>query len=332
VAAAATLGKPWAKGLLNAVLREAQRRETELREISDADYACKYAHPQWLLQQLKLDWPRQYRDILDANNLRAPMTLRLNLRRMQRDDYLQCLQDAGIAASPGALAPTAVVLQVPVDVHQLPGFSDGLVSVQDEASQLLPALLPTQAGQRILDACAAPGGKTCALLESDPSLQLLCLDNDSKRLPRLQDNLARCSLSATVLCADITSGLPAEHADPFDAILLDAPCSGSGVIRRHPDIKLLRNRNELQELMAKQARLLDAAWPLLKPGGFLLYSTCSVLKAENSEQIAAFVQRQPSARETALALVPSAPCEHGVQLLPQAQGHDGFYYALLQKW
>lgn len=332
VAAAATLGKPWAKALVNGVLREAQRNEAQLRAASDADYACKYAHPQWLLDQLKRDWPRHYRDILDANNQRAPMTLRVNLRRSSREDCLAQLQAAGINANPGLLAPTALVLQQPVDVALLPGFAEGLVSVQDEASQLLPLLLPLQIGQRVLDACAAPGGKTCALLEKDPSLQLLCLDNDSKRLPRLHDNLARCGLDATVLCADITLGLPPEHSAPFDAILLDAPCSGTGVIRRHPDIKLLRRPEEVQELMLKQSRLLDAAWPLLKPGGFLLYSTCSVLKSENCEQIAAFLQRQPAAREVPLSLTASASCAHGVQLLPQAQGHDGFYYALLQKW
>lgn len=331
VAAAATLGKPWAKGLINALLREAQRSEEKLRLTSDADYACKYAHPEWLLAQLKQDWPQHYRAILDANNERAPMTLRVNTGRISRDDYRGRLQDAGFAAEAGRLAPTALVLHSPVDVHLLPGFSEGLVSVQDEASQLLPLLLPLQAEQRVLDACAAPGGKTCALLEKEPTLSVLCLDNDSKRLPRLHDNLARCGLTATVACGDITHGLPAALAEPFDAILLDAPCSATGVIRRHPDIKLLRTADEVRSVVVKQTQLLDAAWPLLKAGGYLMYSTCSVLHCENSGRIADFLQRHPTARE--LALGPgSVPSKHGLQLLPQPLGHDGFFYALLQKW
>lgn len=331
VAAAANLGKPWAKALINAVLREAQRSEEKLRQVSDANYASKYAHPEWLLTQLKHDWPQQYRAILDANNERAPMTLRVNTGRISRDDYLTRLQDAGLTAEAGQLAPTALVLQTPVDVNLLPGFSEGLVSVQDEVSQLLPLLLPLQPGQRVLDACAAPGGKTCALLEKEPTLAVTCLDNDSKRLPRLQDNLARCRLAATVACGDITQGLPAGIAGPFDAILLDAPCSATGVIRRHPDIKLLRTPDEVRALVTKQKHLLDAAWALLKQGGYLMYSTCSVLKGENSEQVAGFLLRHATAREVALG-PGTAPCAHGLQLLPQPHGHDGFFYALLQKW
>ena len=331
VTAAASLGKPWAKGLVNALLREAQRSEEKLRQASDADYASKYAHPQWLLDQLKQDWSKHYRDILDANNERAPMTLRVNTSRTSREAYLLRLQEAGIPAVSADRAPTALVLQSPVDVNLLPGFGEGLVSVQDEASQLLPMLLPLQGGQRVLDACAAPGGKTCALLEKEPTLTVLCLDNDSKRLPRLQDNLARCGLAATVACADITQGLSAGLSGPFDAIVLDAPCSATGVIRRHPDIKLLRSPDEVRELTLKQTRLLDAAWPLLKQGGYLMYSTCSVLKSENSERIADFLQRHATAREVPLG-PGNVPCTHGLQLLPQPRGHDGFFYALLQKW
>lgn len=331
VAAAAALGKPWAKGLVNALLREAQRAEARLREASDADYACKYAHPEWLLRMLKQDWPRTYRDLLDANNQRAPMTLRVNLRRSTRDACLQRLHEAGIAAEAGRLAPSAIVLAQPVDVAQLPGFAAGLLSVQDEASQLLP--LPLQPGQRILDACAAPGGKTCALLEREPSLQLLCLDNEVKRLPRLRDNLARCGLQATVLQGDITLGVPEAGEGGFDSILLDAPCSATGVIRRHPDIKLLRTPEEVAVLVSKQQLLLEAAWPLLKQGGHLLYSTCSVLKCENAEQIAGFLQRHADARILPLAALPGiSHSELGLQLFPQPGGPDGFYYALLQKW
>jgi 16S rRNA (cytosine967-C5)-methyltransferase len=196
---------------------------------------------------------------------------------------------------------------------------------------LLPTLLPLQGGLHVLDACAAPGGKTCALLEAEPSLDVLCLDKDERRLARVHENLDRCGLTATVMCGDITTGPPAGQDAPFDIILLDAPCSATGVIRRHPDIKLLRSTNEVDELVATQAALLDAAWPLLKPGGHLLYSTCSVLKRENCDQIDAFLKRQPSAAEEPLALAPSATCTHGVQLFPSPGGHDGFYYALLRK-
>jgi 16S rRNA (cytosine967-C5)-methyltransferase len=332
VAAAARLGKPWAKALVNALLREAQRSEAQLRAASDADYSRKYAHPEWLLRQLKQDWPAQYRELLDANNQRAPMTLRVNLQRSSRDDYLQRLQAAGITASAGSLSPTAVVLQQPLDVTQLPGFGEGLVSVQDEASQLLPLLLPTQPGQRILDACAAPGGKTCALLEHEPTLQLLCLDNEAKRLPRLRDNLARCALQATVLEGDITQGLPPGCSGDFDSILLDAPCSATGVIRRHPDIKLLRTPDEVAALVHKQQQLLEAAWSLLKQGGHLLYSTCSLLKAENELQITRFLQQHGDARLLPLHYAGNNAAANGLQLFPQAGGPDGFYYALLQKW
>lgn len=331
VAAAASLGKPWAKGLVNALLREAQRTEEKLRAASNADYASKYSHPEWLLTQLKQDWPKQYRAILDANNDRAPMTLRVNTGRISRDDYLARLLEAGFPAEAGRLTPTAVVLHSPVDVNLLPGFSTGFVSVQDEASQLLPLLLPLLPGQRVLDACAAPGGKTCALLEKDPSLSVLCLDNDSRRLPRLQDNLTRCGLVADVACGDITQGLPATFPESFDAIVLDAPCSATGVIRRHPDIKLLRTPDEVRSVVQKQTLLLDAAWPLLKSGGYLMYSTCSVLQCENSERIADFLQRHTNAHELPLG-ASSVASAHGLQLLPQAQGNDGFFYALLQKW
>lgn len=332
VEATEALGKHWAKGLVNALLREAQRRETELREAADADFVLKYAHPDWLLAAFKRDWPGRYRELLDANNQRAPMTLRVHRSRSTREDYRARLLAAGLASEPGSLTHTALHLRAPVDVHALPGFASGDVSVQDEASQLLPLLLPFGPGQRILDACAAPGGKTCALLECEPTLQVLCLDNESKRLPRLRDNLARCGLQATVLAGDITLGVADAAPASFDSVLLDAPCSATGVIRRHPDIKLLRTPDEVQALVQKQRALLDAAWPLLITGGHLLYSTCSVLRDENDRQIARFLEQHSDAREVPLAQTAGVPCAHGLQLFPQAGGHDGFYYALLRKW
>lgn len=331
VAAAGALNKPWAKALVNAVLREAQRSHETLLAKADADYTSRYSHPLWLLNRLKQDWPTCYRDILDANNQKAPMTLRVNLARISRADYLLQLQQADIAASAGQLTRTAIVLAAPLDVTSLPGFADGLVSVQDEASQLLPSLLRLSPGQKVLDACAAPGGKTCALLEAEPALEVLCLDNDARRLPRLQENLDRCQLTATVQCADITRDSISEAAS-FDHIILDAPCSATGVIRRHPDIKLLRTPQEVDLLVKTQTALLEAAWPLLKQGGFLMYSTCSVLKAENLDQIAVFLQQHANAKLHQLAL-PAAPhCGHGSQLFPTPDENDGFYYALLEKW
>lgn len=369
VDAAAVLGKPWAKNLINAVLREAQRRQDELTQRAERDYSVWYSHPEWLLAQMKKDWPTHYRAILDANNARAPMTLRVNLSRISRDAYLELLRANAISAQASALAPSAVLLEMPCDVHALPGFADGLVSVQDEASQLITQVLPLAPKLRVLDACAAPGGKTCALLEAEPSLSVVALDREERRLPRMRDNLARLGLQADVRCGDITAGEPFAP-ESFGRILLDVPCSATGVIRRHPDIKLLRSAAEVASLCETQHALLRAAWPLLAPGGFLLYSTCSVLAAENARQIARFLEAEttaellplsiggsPAASSTATGPVATASesmaasAAHnasvaavdaalassttssscGTQLLPTPDGPDGFYYALLRK-
>lgn len=331
VATVESLNKLWAKGVINAVLREAQRTHATLLQADELDYVCKYSHPQWLLDRLKQDWPADYRDILEANNQRAPMTLRVNLSRCTRTEYLAQLDNSGLAAHAGQLTPTAIHLNTPTDVTNLPGFAQGVVSVQDEASQLLPLLLPVQSGQQVLDVCAAPGGKTCALMEAVPDLQVVCLDNDNKRLPRLQENLQRCGLVATVQCADITRE-PYSTDKVFDAILLDVPCSATGVIRRHPDIKILRTPEELTSLVSRQAALLAAAWPLLMQGGHLLYSTCSELQMENSRQLEAFLAKHPDAHSLPLNIADARECTVGSQLFPQPGGVDGFYYALLRKW
>lgn len=331
VAVCDALNKSWARGLVNALLRKAQRSEEPLRKLCEADYSCLYSHPQWLLDRLKKDWPREYRAIMNGNNAQAPMTLRLGPAAGGRDAYLQRLQEAGLGGHAGAASATAVYLDRPVDVYMVPGFVEGQVSVQDEASQLVAELLQLRPGMTVLDACAAPGGKACALLEKEPQLDLTCLDSDDRRLERLRDNLERCRLRATVACADITADAPFRN-EQFELILLDVPCSGTGVIRRHPDIKLLRSEQEVSALAQTQRALLDAAWPLLAPGGKLLYTTCSVLREENEEQIAAFLQAIPQAREAELTL-PSAAlrCKPGYQLLPAEGANDGFYYALLEK-
>lgn len=330
VATVELLGKPWATKLVNAVLREAQRQEASLLEAAQHDYTAWYAHPEWLLQRLKQDWPSQYRELLDANNARAPMTLRVNLARVTRSNYLEQLHAAGLPATPGQLSPAALVLHTPCDVQALPGFAEGLVSVQDEASQLVAQLLPLAPGLRVLDACAAPGGKTCTLLETEPTLRVLAADRDERRLPRLRENLARLQLTAEVRCLDLgqPNALPPASVD---RILLDVPCSATGVIRRHPDIKLLRTPEEVTLLLAQQQALLTATWPLLRPGGFLLYSTCSVLRAENSQQVLTFANNTADASLQALA-VPGVDAHiTGLQLLPSERGPDGFFYALLQK-
>lgn len=324
--------KPWAKGLVNAVLRNARRRYPEEFDAASLDTdEGRYAHPQWLIDELRKDWAPYAEDILHANNARPPMSLRVNLGSISREDYLGKLQAAGIEASPGQLALSCIHLAQPCPVHKLPGFAEGLVSVQDEASQLLPTLLKAEPGMRVLDACAAPGGKTCALLEQAPGIDLLAIDNDVRRLPRIEENLQRLKLKATVLCADATS--PADWAEnrQFDRILVDAPCSAVGVIRRHPDIKLLRRPEQVGALAEKQQAMLSALWSRLAPQGILLYSTCSTLIAENSAQIADFCRHTPGASHLPIQATWGQMLPYGRQLLPGMGNQDGFYYALLQK-
>ncbi len=325
----AALGKSWAKNLVNAVLREAQRQHDELLQRAERDYTAWYSHPDWLLTHIKRDWPAHYRAILEANNARAPMTLRVNLQRTTRSDYLQLLHEHAIEARESTLARTAILLDSPREVRALPGFSEGLVSVQDEASQLVAQILPLAPRLRVLDACAAPGGKTCALLETEESLQVLALDREERRLPRMRENLARLGLHAELRRGDITAEAFAPRS--FDRILLDVPCSATGVIRRHPDIKVLRTEAEVAALCETQRALLHAAWPLLAPGGLLLYSTCSVLTAENAGQVQAFLEHESTAQLENLPLAGTVPVAAGIQLFPTPEGHDGFYYALLRK-
>lgn len=332
VECARELKKPWATRLLNGVLRRFQRE----RESLDAQLANRTefvsAHPHWLLKRLKKAWPEQVDSIIQANNGHPPLTLRLNPAHQSREAYLARLAELEIDASPCAFSAVGITLHTPCDVRQLPLFAEGGVSVQDEAAQLSAPLLNLAPGQRVLDACSAPGGKTGHILEAEPQLaEVVALDSEARRLERVRENLARLGREATVICGD--AGRPADWWDgtPFDRILLDAPCSATGIIRRQPDIKLLRNPAEITKLAQLQGRLLDALWPLLAPGGQLLYATCSVMPEENTEVVAAFVGRQSDARcpplEADWGL--EQPC--GRQLLPAETGHDGFYYARLTK-
>ena len=332
VACVDKLKKSSLKGLLNAVLRNAQRDHEALFAELERDPVLHTAHPRWLQKRLKADWPEQWQAICTANNEHPPLILRVNRRHGSRDDYLAELRGNGIEAEPCTFSRDGIRLLQPCDVKTLPGFAEGRVSVQDEAAQLAADLLDLAPGQRVLDACAAPGGKTCHLLEAQPQLsEVIALDLEPGRLARVQENLERLQLKATLIAADGRATKVWWDSQPFQRILLDAPCSATGVIRRHPDIKLTRQADDIAALAQLQGELLDALWPTLEVGGVLLYATCSVLPQENSDNIAAFLQRTPGARELDIAGAFGLKQAHGRQLLPQADGHDGFYYAKLIK-
>lgn len=323
--------KTWARGLVNAVLRRYQR-ERESLEAKLADNAeASTAHPAWLLALLKQAWPEQWPAIVDANNQRPPMTLRVNRRHHTREAYQQLLEQQEMSAIASPHAPDALTLSQPVNVEQLPGFSQGEVSVQDAAAQLAAVLLNPQAGMRVLDACAAPGGKTGHLLEISSDIELIALDIEESRLARVEQNLTRLGLKAELVAADAADTASWWDGRPFDRILLDAPCSASGVIRRHPDIKLLRQASDIDQLVKLQGRILEALWPLLAPGGRLLYATCSVLPQENGDQLANFLANHEDALERPLHGQWGLATRVGRQILPAQDGMDGFYYACIEK-
>lgn len=330
VEACRALRKEWATGLVNGVLRNLQRSQADL--LNKLPEPAKQAHPHWLWQRLRKAWPEQVEAVFAANNDYPPMCLRVNQQRTTRAAYLEQLGASAIEAQPCAIAEQGVRLNTPADVATLPGFGDGAVSVQDEAAQLAAPLLQLEAGQRVLDACCAPGGKTGHILEQQPALsELWALDNAPERLKRVADNLRRLGLSAHLLTGDATQPQPWWDGKTFDRILLDAPCSGTGVIRRHPDIKLLRTPDDIVQLAALQRQLLDALWPLLAPGGLLLYATCSILPEENTQVLEKFLAETPDARELPIAADWGLAQTVGRQLLPGIGACDGFYYARLSK-
>ena len=330
VEASRALDKSWAAGLVNAVLRRFQRERAEIEAGADGPEA-RYAHPRWFIDQLKADWPEHWQTILTAGNERPPMTLRVNRRRRTRDAYLAELTAAGIGAKACVHSADGLTLDSALDVAVLPGFAEGRCSVQDEGAQLAAGLLDVQDGMRVLDACAAPGGKTCHLLELQPGLSLQAVEQDGKRAGRIRDNLARLGLEAELKVADAAAPAGWWDGRPFDRILLDAPCSASGVVRRHPDVKARRTPEEVAAAAGLQARLLDALWPLLAPGGKLLYVTCSVFRRENVSRLEAFLAGKPDA--SALPLDPDwgVAAGPGRQVLTGEGGMDGFYYACVQK-
>jgi 16S rRNA (cytosine967-C5)-methyltransferase len=336
VDAARLLGAERSTGLVNAVLRRfVAERAVRLAKV-DATVPGRTAHPGWLVKEITRAWGEAGVSVLDANNAHPPMTLRVDLSRISRPDYVTQLAAKGIEASPIQWLPTAVTLARPVSISELPGFEDGLVSVQDAGAQLAAQLVDLAPGQRVLDACAAPGGKSGALLEREPAIDLTCVDLTAERVALVAENLARLRRTATLVTADLRQPAPLAGA-LYERILVDAPCSSTGVIRRHPDIKLLRRPGDASAFATEQLQILGAASTLLAPGGRLVYSTCAVLPQENEAVVARLLDSQPALAVAAMPeaglLAPGArACAVGVQLLPGAEaGTDGFYYACLEK-
>jgi len=321
VECAARIAGPQVKAFVNAVLRNFQRNRQQLLERADATDAGRFSYPEWWIAKVRSQWPGNAAAVLAAGNGHPPMSLRVNRRRETPAGYLERMRQAGLSAT--LLEYGALRLERPVPVDQLPGFAEGAVSVQDAGAQWVATLLDLGPGMRVLDACAAPGGKTAHMLEA-ADIEVVALDSDSNRLRRVQDNLDRLQLSATVRCAD--AGDPGRWWDgvPFQRVLLDAPCSASGVVRRHPDIKWLRKPADIAGFARQQQRLLEAMWKVMARGGKLLYVTCSIFREENQEVIDGFVAGHADARRLG-----GMPGSDG-QLLPTDE-HDGFYFALLQK-
>jgi 16S rRNA (cytosine967-C5)-methyltransferase len=338
VSAARLLGFDKAAGFVNAVLRRFQREHAAILHAVDRDLALRSAHPRWFVEALRRDrGDAAALAALDANNVHPPLWLRVNALRATVESAAAAIEQAGLSAERHALAPHALRVSPPVDVRAIPGFAEGHVSVQDAAAQLAVELLDPQPGERVLDACAAPGGKACHALERTAgAVELTALDVAAPRLERVRANLARLGLQAAVLEGDLAAASGWWDGRPYDRVLLDVPCSATGVIRRHPDIKLLRRARDIPALARRQGELLRAAWALLRPGGRLLYTSCSVLAAENERVVASFLEREPGAQDLTPELTAGWPARPpgagpGYQVLPGEADMDGFYYACVAK-
>jgi 16S rRNA (cytosine967-C5)-methyltransferase len=324
------LGKPWAVGLVNAVLRRFQReQESLLKKMEQA--GKQFAHPDWLLKEIQKDWPEQWRDIIDENNQQAPLWLRINRQKADEAALRNELTGAGFEIAEHAFARDAICISPPAAVARIPGFEKGWLSVQDPAAQLARDLLDPGPGDRILDACAAPGGKTAHLLESCEGIELTVLDRQPQRVEQVSQNLQRLGLNAVTIAADAVETETWWKGEKFHKILLDAPCSATGVIRRHPEIKWLRSSTQVDNVVQTQAGLLAALWPLLEPGGILLYATCSILKRENSQQIQRFLEQHTDAVAEVPVVEWGTVGPFGRQIMPGEAGMDGFFYAVLRK-
>ena len=325
VAAASALRKPWARGLLNAVLRRIAR--TRMAPSSDE---ARHDHPQWLIDALESAHPEACPDLFEANNSRAPMALRINRTKTDPHRYRTQLDSADIAHRAG-MTPDSVILERPVRVRDLPGYGQGWVSVQDEGAQLAAGLLQPRPGSAVLDACAAPGGKAFHLLERDPSLGLTALDRDEARLQHLKREARRLGHALRRVIAGDATGTRWWNGRPFDAILLDVPCSGTGTLRRHPDIKVNRSPETVSRTARQQRALLDGVWPTLSSGGTLLYCTCSILPAENQDVLTGFLRQTPDAKPRDIRAAWGRDAAPGRLLLPRKGGADGFFFALIDK-
>jgi 16S rRNA (cytosine967-C5)-methyltransferase len=324
------LGKPWAVGLINAVLRRFQREQEQLlSKLAQANQ--RYAHPDWMLKEIQQDWPESWQSIADANNLQAPLWLRINCQKADESKLRNDLKVAGFEIADHPYAHDAISISPAAAVGKIPNFERGWLSVQDPAAQLARDLLDPLPGERILDACAAPGGKTAHLLESCPGIDLTALDRQAQRLEQVQQTLNRLGLNANTMVADAAATEDWWNGEKFHKILLDAPCSATGVIRRHPEIKWLRSSEQVDAAVQVQAGLLAALWPLLETGGILVYATCSILKRENDQQIRRFLKQHTDAVAETPAVEWGVAGPYGRQIIPGEAQMDGFFYAVLRK-
>jgi len=323
--------KTWAKGLVNAVLQNINRQKESINQ-KKFSLETETAHPQWLYQKIKTDWPKHHQQILTANNIEPPLTLRVNLKVCSREKYITLLEAQNITVTLTPHNNIGLTISNAPKVQDLPLFSEGGFSVQDQAAQLAAPLLDLQPNQAILDACAAPGGKTTHILESAPEhTQLTAVEKNKTKIPKLEENLKRLGLTGTLLNEDAINLQNLAPKLMFDRILLDPPCSATGVIRRHPDIKRLRQLKDIAELEKQQSDLLNAIWPLLKSNGILVYSTCSILRSENEKQIEKFLQYNPDAELIPIEAKWGHALQYGRQILPGDDNMDGFYYAKIRK-
>jgi 16S rRNA (cytosine967-C5)-methyltransferase len=326
------LKKSWARGFVNAILREYLRRTDELKKQWQHDPEAEYAHPEWWIEKTKQAWPNHWQAILEANNTHPPLSIRVNQQHLLRDTYLERLQANEIEANSIPETKDGIMLDSPIHAEELPGFGAGDVSVQDGAAQLAADLLALEPGLNILDACAAPGGKLTHILEREPQLaSVTAVEKDPTRIRSIHENLARLQLQAECICYDVLDTAGWWNGELFDRILLDAPCSASGVIRRHPDIKLLREPTDIPALAEEQFQLLESLWPLLKPGGLFVYATCSFFPEENVHVLKRFLAHTKDAKEEPITETWGIPCEIGRQILPGMHNMDGFYYARMKK-
>lgn len=330
VAATREAGMPHLAGLTNAVLRNFQRRATELAQAMPADAVLEWGYPGWMLDRIRADWPEDWQTVLEAGNQPPPVWLRANRRRTDTGTLQALFAENSIESRTEPGLPDALKLDHPAAISELPGFSEGLFSIQDAGAQAAADLLDLQPGQRVLDACAAPGGKAAHILER-ADVELVAVELDAQRTRRIADSMARVGVEGRIVIADAAQPSDWWDGRTFDRILIDAPCSATGVMRRHPDIRWLRRAADIEPLIALQDSLLRALWPLLEPGGLLVYSTCSILNAENRDRGQSFLETHTDARIRDTGPPAGRPMAPGHQILPGSMDRDGFYYLVLER-